>query len=192
MGIRLIRGRTFERADIEQSAPVVVVDEVFAERFFPNQNPLGERIASNRPPTGPGDGQSLDWLTIVGVVSKTPTRVLADSDPMAQLYMPMSIAGGPESPISALVGPDVSVMNYVVRSKTPPTGLVPSVRHAIDTIDPTLAMAQVRTLENMLDDASAQMAFTMVLIAIAAVRRPHARHDRDLRRDVLHRDAAHQ
>ena len=168
LGIRLIRGRTFERGDVERSEPVVVVDEVFAQRIFPNQDPIGEHVASNRPPTGPGNGQSLDWLTIVGVVAKTPTRVLADSDPIAQIYMPMSIAGGPELPVSSLVGPDVSVMNYVVRSRTPPTGGVPSVRQAIDTIDPTLAMAQVRTLENILDHASAQMAFTMVLIAIAA------------------------
>jgi ABC-type antimicrobial peptide transport system permease subunit len=59
-------------------------------------------------------------------------------------------------------------MTYVVRSATAPTGLVPSVRHAIDAMDRTLAMAQVRTLEDVLDTASAQMAFTMILIAIAA------------------------
>jgi putative ABC transport system permease protein len=166
MGIRLIRGRTLERADIERREPVVVIDEVFAQRFFPNQNPIGEHVASNRPPTA--EGQNPAWLTIVGVVSKTPTSVLAEPDPMAHVYMPMSIAGGPELPISSLVGPDVSVMTYVVRSKTSPTGLVPAVRHAIDAIDRTLAMAQVRTLEDVLDAASAQMAFTMVMIVIAA------------------------
>ncbi len=82
--------------------------------------------------------------------------------------MPMSIAGGPEFPISSLVGPDISVMSYVVRSNTSLAALVPSVRRAIDSVDPKLAMAQVRTLETILDSASAQMAFTMVLIAIAA------------------------
>jgi len=124
-------------------------------------------VASNRPPTRPGENPNL-WLTIVGVVSKTPTRVLADSDPIAQLYMPMSIAGGPDFPVSSLVGPDVSVMSYVVRSATSRAGLVSSVRRAIDTVDAKLAIAQVRTLESILDSASAQMAFTMVLIAIAA------------------------
>jgi len=167
MGIRLVRGRTLDRADIERREPVVVVDEVFAQRIFPNQNPIGEHVASNRPPTRPGENPNL-WLTIVGVVSKTPTRVLADSDPIAQLYMPMSIAGGPDFPVSSLVGPDVSVMSYVVRSATSRAGLVSSVRRAIDTVDAKLAIAQVRTLESILDSASAQMAFTMVLIAIAA------------------------
>jgi predicted permease len=168
MGIRLIRGRTFDRADIDRREPVVVVDEVFAQRFFSNGNPIGEHVASNRPSTRPGEEPSLTWLTIVGVVSKTPIRVLGDPDPIAQLYMPMSIAGGPDFPISTLVGPDISTMSYVVRPASSPTGLVSSIRRAIDTVDAKLAMAQVRTLETILENASSQMAFTMVLIAIAA------------------------
>ena len=59
-------------------------------------------------------------------------------------------------------------MTYVVRSITPPLSLVPSVRRAIDTIDAKLALADVKTLGDVLDRASAQMAFTMVLLAIAA------------------------
>jgi ABC-type antimicrobial peptide transport system permease subunit len=46
--------------------------------------------------------------------------------------------------------------------------LLPSVRRAVDAVDPKLALAQVRTLQNILDGASAQMAFTMALIVIAA------------------------
>ena len=55
-----------------------------------------------------------------------------------------------------------------MRSATPPTALLPSVRRAIDGVDRNLAIAQARTLEETLDRASAQMAFTMVLLAIAA------------------------
>jgi putative ABC transport system permease protein len=84
--------------------------------------------------------------------------------------MPMSIAGGPGMPPTDLVstGPDISVMTYVVRSTTPPFSLLPSVRRAIDTVDANLALADVKTLGEVLDRASAQMAFTMVLLAIAA------------------------
>jgi putative ABC transport system permease protein len=168
MGIRLVRGRTFDRTDIDRREAVVVVDDVFAQRYFSNGNPIGEHVASNRPSTRPGEEPSFAWLKIVGVVSKTPIRVLGDPDPVGELYMPMSIAGGPEFPISSLVGPDISVMSYVVRSASSPTGLVSSIRRVIDTIDPKLAMAQVRTLATILENASSQMAFTMVLIAIAA------------------------
>jgi putative ABC transport system permease protein len=82
--------------------------------------------------------------------------------------MPMSIAGGPGIPRSALIGPDIAVMSYVVRSATPSGGVLASVRRAIDAVDPNLAIADVRTLQDTLDRASAQMAFTMVLLAIAA------------------------
>ena len=104
MGIRLLRGRRIDRGDIERSEPVVVVNEAFAERFFPNQDPIGERVASNRPPR-PGEGRILTWLTIVGVVSNTPTRTLATPIRWPQVYMPMSIAGGPEFPISRWLDP---------------------------------------------------------------------------------------
>jgi ABC-type antimicrobial peptide transport system permease subunit len=82
--------------------------------------------------------------------------------------MPMSIAGGPDFPVSSLVGPNISVMSYVVRSTTAGSGLLPSLRRAIDDVDPQLAVAQVRTLQDTLDLASAQMAFMMILLAIAA------------------------
>jgi len=161
MGMRVLRGRSISRADVDHREPIVVVNQALANRFFPNQNPIGERVASNRM----GD---LSWLTIVGVVANTPLRTLGEADALPQVYMPMSIAGGPGIPRSALVGPDVAMMNYVVRSSAPPTGLLPAVRRAIDGVDKNLALAQVGTLQEMLDRASAQMAFTMVLLAIAA------------------------
>jgi putative ABC transport system permease protein len=71
-------------------------------------------------------------------------------------------------PTSTLTGPNVAVMNYVVRSEVPAAALKHSVRRAVDAVDPKLALAQVRTLQNILDRASAQMAFTMALIVIAA------------------------
>jgi ABC-type antimicrobial peptide transport system permease subunit len=59
-------------------------------------------------------------------------------------------------------------MSYVVRSATPPLALLPSVRRVVDTVDGTLAIAQVNTLQGLLDGASAQMGFTMALLATAA------------------------
>jgi putative ABC transport system permease protein len=168
MGIRLVRGRGINRGDVERNEPVVVIDDTLAKRFFPGQDPIGQRVASNRPPAGPGELPNLTWLTIVGVVANTPRTTLAEASPVPQLFMPMSIAGGPGMPRNALVGPDISVMSYVVRSMTAPLGLLPSVRRAIDTIDRNLALADVRTLQDTLDRASAQMAFTMVLLVIAA------------------------
>jgi predicted permease len=161
MGMRLIRGRLLDRGDVDRREPSVVVDQAFADQFFPNQDPINQRVASSRP-------GELTWLTIVGIVGSTSLRTLGEATPTPQLFMPMSIAGGPGIPLSALVGPDIALMSFVVRSVTPPSGLLPAVRKAVDSVDPKLALAQVRTLQDIVDGASAQMAFTMVLLAIAA------------------------
>ena len=114
----LIRGRGIDWGNVERSEPVVVVDEVFAERFFPDQDPIGEHVASNRPPARPGETPSSTWLTIVGVVSNTPTRALAETQPDSPAVhadVHRRRAGHPQL---RLVGPDVAVMSYVVRSAT--------------------------------------------------------------------------
>jgi putative ABC transport system permease protein len=168
MGMRMLRGRGIDRPDIERRRPIVVVDQAFADQFFLNANPVGKYVASHRPPERPGQEPDLAWLEIVGVVSNAPIFTLVDSLRLPQLYMPMSIAA-PDTAKPSLAGPNVAVMNYVVRSTTTATGLLPAVRHVVDRVDATLALAQVRPLQEILDRASAQMAFTMALLAIAAI-----------------------
>jgi putative ABC transport system permease protein len=163
VGMRLVRGRTIDRRDVEQNEPVVVVNERFASVFFRNQDPIGKRIRSSRRP--PGENP---WLEIVGVVSNTPANTLTEANPVVQVFMPMSIAGGPDFQPTLLVGPSVATMSYVVRSSTPPPALVAAVRSAVAEVDPNLALASVMTLQDILDRAAAQMAFAMVLLAIAA------------------------
>ena len=66
------------------------------------------------------------------------------------------------------MGPDVTGMAYVVRSTVPTSSLFSGVRRAVDEVDPNLAIAQVRMLQDIVDRASDQTSFTMVLLAIAA------------------------
>jgi putative ABC transport system permease protein len=157
IGIRLLRGRRITRADDERGEPIAVVNQALASAYFPNQDAIGQRVTVGPP-------RNRLWLTIVGIVVNTPVRTLAEPNPTGQLFLPMSLARSQELPVS----PDAASMGFIVRSATPPLGLVPSVRRAIDAIDKNLAIAQVHTLEDTLDRASAQMAFTMVLLAIAA------------------------
>jgi ABC-type antimicrobial peptide transport system permease subunit len=81
----------------------------------------------------------------------------------------MSLTGEFGAPSWEYIGPEVGTMNYVLRLTSLPSGLMSSVRTAIDTVDPRLALARVSTLEERLENASAPMAFTMVLLAVAAV-----------------------
>ena len=176
MHMRLLRGRSIDREDIDRKAPIVVIDQTFADRFFPDADPIGEYIASNRAPRRAGEEPELAWREIVGVVSSTPVFTLVDLRPLPQMYMPMSIAaprtgairGASANTDGALVGPNIAVMNYVVRATGEPAALLAAVRHVADTVDRSLALAQVETLQQIVDRSSAQMAFTMVLLSIAA------------------------
>jgi putative ABC transport system permease protein len=93
---------------------------------------------------------------------------LGETTPVGLMFQPMSIAGGPDIPREALIGADITAMSYVVRSSVPASSLVAAVRGAIDDVDPNLAIAQVRMLQDIVDRASDQMSFTMTLLAIAA------------------------
>jgi len=161
----LLRGRTLTRADVDRREMNVVVNKTIADTFFPGQDPIGKRIRSSVPPTSKAPPP---WWTIVGVVANTPTTALAETAPVGLMFQPMSIAGGPDIPREALLGPDITAMSYIVRSSAPSSSLVTAVRRAIDEVDPNLAIAQVRMLQDIVDRASDQMSFTMILLAIAA------------------------
>ena len=79
------------------------------------------------------------------------------------------MAAAPGVTNESRIAPGTGTLSYVVRTSTSPEQLVPAVREAVKSIDPNLALAQVITLQAMVDRASAQMTFTMVLLAIAAI-----------------------
>jgi putative ABC transport system permease protein len=157
MGMRPVMGRGITKTDIDTNDPVAVVNDTLVRAAFPGQNPLGKRIRLgphllSNPPL---------WFTIVGVVKTTPTIALAEARPVPKMYVPMFATRD--------VWPAVDVMTYVVRTSAPPLGLTSAARNAVREVDPNLALAQVRTLQDYLDAAAAPRAFTMVLIIIAAI-----------------------
>jgi predicted permease len=163
MGMRILRGRAIERGDVDRAEPVAVISQTLARTAFQDQDPIGRRVASNVPPATMGGPRTLVWLTVVGVVTDVPMRALNET-PMPMVYMPLSHgsagAGG--------ILPGIGSVIFVLRTITPPEQLVPAARGALRQVDPDLALAQVSTLQELVDRASAQMTFTMVLLAIAA------------------------
>jgi len=154
MGMRILRGRGITRADQETNEPVAVVNDTLARIAFPGRDPLGQRIR-----LGPHIQAQL-WFTIVGVVKTTPTISLTEPSQVAKMYVPIFATRD--------VWPAIDVMTYVVRTATPPLALTNAVRSAVKSVDPNLALAQTRTLQDLLDASAAPRAFTMTLIVIAA------------------------
>ena len=168
MGMRILRGRSLDRNDIDRREPVAVISQALAKSAFKGQDPIGRRVASNQPPRGNIPAQLL-WLTVVGVVTDHPMRALNEPTAMPYLFMPLSLGRAPGTTNESRIAPGIATLSYVVRTATAPEALVPSVREAVRAIDPNLPVFSVTTLQDMVDRASAQMTFTMVLLAIAAV-----------------------
>jgi predicted permease len=154
MGMPLVLGRSITQTDIDTSDPVAVVNDTLARLAFPGENPLGKRIR-----LGPHVRANL-WFTIVGVVKTTPTFALGETRPAPKMYVPMFATRD--------VWPAVDTMTFVVRTSVPPIELAAAARAAARTVDPNLALAEMRTLQDLVDAAAAPRAFTMVLIVIAA------------------------
>jgi putative ABC transport system permease protein len=159
IGTRLLRGRGITTSDVDRGELIVVVDQAMADAYFPGEDPVGRRISS---------GTNRRLLTIVGVVENTPTSALSEPTPRPKVYMPMSIAGGPDIPVAQMVGPNASELSYVVRSSIGTGAAFARAREAIDAVDAKLAMSRVMTLEDLVDRSMSQTAFTMTLLSVAA------------------------
>ena len=159
MHTRVLRGRGIDRSDIDREEPVVVVNQALVNIAFSGQDPIGQRVRFGNPTLA---RDAPEWLTIVGVVANTPIFGLAEANPFPQLYMPIFASR------NVNMAPRLDAMSFVVRTSVMPGALTDPVRRAISQVDSNLALGQVATLQETLDRAAAQMAFTMVLLVIAA------------------------
>lgn len=145
-GIRMMQGRALTAHDGANGQRVAVVNERFAKRFFDGKDPLGQRVLMNQLGSGSprlgftagAPGAPVEWL-VVGVF-----RNIGDleqfNDPVApQIYLPFAQSPWLQSMVS-------------VRTATNPETLRKSLAAEIQAIDPDLPMADVRTMEQIIDE----------------------------------------
>jgi putative ABC transport system permease protein len=134
MGIPLLRGRVFTRQDDAGSLPVVILSRNLAQRHWPDQDPIGQRV---RRATGDPDAP---WLTVVGVVGEVvrPERYAEVSE---SWYIPHA-QSLETSTVWTVLQP-----NLAVRTATDPGQALSSIRKAIWEVDTRLPVYDVRTAE---------------------------------------------
>jgi len=142
MGIPLIKGRFFTDDDIASGARVAIVNQRFAQIYFPNRNPIGGRIS--------GDGQH--WSTVVGVVADVRHTNLEEV-PQPQTY-------GPSYEFASA---------YVtVRGTLPVAAVASDVRAAVKDLDSHVAVADIHTMGELESEASARRRFQTTLLTVFA------------------------
>ena len=150
MGIPLRAGRFLTEADTSEDVLFAVVNQAAVNRYWPDRNPVGAYGRMNR-----ADGNRFQ---VVGVVGDIRNDGL-DKAPEAELYL-----------LSSLI--PVNPMTMVVRSSLPPERIVPDVRRAVQSVDRTLAIHGVRTMNDIVRD-SLQLervsSLVMTFFALAAL-----------------------
>lgn len=149
MGIEVMNGRPFNDHDAQSALMVCIVDETFARRFWPNEDPLGKRVKI-------GGSQSTNpWLTIVGVVAHVKHYGLS-AQGREFIYFPYTQAPARQ-------------MFLAVRTEGDPSNLIGSVRKEIAGMDPDQPIADIRNMEQIVYGSVAQPRFNMLMLGIFAV-----------------------
>jgi len=144
MGVPLLSGRFFTAQ--EQNAQIALVNESFARRFFPGENPVGRRFKEG------GPERKDAWITIVGVVGDMHRRGL-ETGPMPEFFFPST----------------EPTMDVAIKTNQDPAGLAPSVRAVIASTYASAIVLKMETVEEMFGDLTAQRRFQAWLMAAFAL-----------------------
>jgi putative ABC transport system permease protein len=148
--IRLLRGRLFSESDNESTPLVALVSSTAAQRWWPNEDPIGRHVKV------PGfDYSPQPWRTVVGVVQDVKQAGL-DAPATTQIYLPHAQYR-------------IGYLTLVVRTKSDPLNLAEEVRQQVMKADPQQAVSNIASMDQVLSDSIASRRFTAALLGTLAV-----------------------
>ena len=160
MGTPLLAGRFFTAEDgAKGTARVLIVNAAFAKAYFPGRSAIGGRVCLCYPFASgnvTASGAKLDWSSVIGIVANTRHSNLENTPP-PQVYQPFWQSG------QALAG-----AYFAIRTSSPSTQIIPAIRSAVASIDPTLAVADIQTMDQRVSEASALRRFQTSLFGVLA------------------------
>jgi predicted permease len=163
MQIPVKRGRFFTSADNEHTAPVVVIDESLAEKYFPGQDPIGQYLDFN---TNPSEADKLPNPQIIGVVGHVNQWGL-DSDGAgalhAQIYLPMAQIPDKQLKRGGL-GADIFLRRKLAGSPS-----LAALRGRILEYNSELVVHNPEDMEKTVADSISNKRFTMTLLGVFAL-----------------------
>jgi putative ABC transport system permease protein len=149
MHVPILRGRALTEADREDTEPVVVINRVLADAYFPNEDPIGQRIAFEKEPNA-----ESTWWRIVGVSGNELQQGIGQP-PQAEVY------GTPRQE-------STSSLNIIVFTRGEVPGLVAGLRNAVAAIDANLPTSRIRRFEDVYRESLARDRFMLLLLATFA------------------------
>ncbi len=162
MGIPLIAGRYFTADDRSDKPLVVIVNRSMANHCWPGANAIGKRFHAGNPQ------RPYPWVTVVGIVADTKPG--SRDEPSAdQWYIPVEQPATLNGSVDPETRTQPSAGYITLRSAQPPEQLIHTLRSAVASIDPLLALDQVRTMDDAISNVEAPRRFNTVLITAFAI-----------------------
>lgn len=146
MGVPLLKGRYFDDHDTKGAPETVIVDQALAERFWPNESPIGKRLQR---------GGSSTWRTVVGMVSDAK-QYSSEKEPPIAVYFPF------EQYVARS-------MFLVIRTGPDPAQMTGTITKDIQALDPDMPVFDVNTMDQRLHLSLARRRFSMFLLGAFAV-----------------------
>jgi predicted permease len=147
LGLQLIEGRALTTQDNADAPQVVLVNQAFVRRYFPEGDPIGRRIAD----------EGGDWKTVVGVISDARNRGI-QSPVFPEVFLPLEQAGG-----------YMNQLHLLARTRGEALSLLPTIRAVVAELDPDLPVYAVQTLEDRLASAVAPQRIAMIVLTCLGV-----------------------
>jgi putative ABC transport system permease protein len=148
MSIPVLHGRTYTDRDDGNAPRVMIVNQQLAQEAFPDENPIGKRIAFGSTDAN----QQPRWFEIVGVVANVRSEELREQ-PAAELYFSMLQDFWPG-------------MSLVVRSNVEPSSVSGSVRQIVNEIDKSVPVSNVKTMDHIVSESITQPRFNLFLLGL--------------------------
>ncbi len=161
MGIPLRAGRDFTDHDTSDAPGVVIINEKVAGHYWPAEDPLGKRITLDDPKS-PGPA-GLRWLTIVGVIKDVKQGDWMKA-PQEEIYEPFQ----QRKVFYSGTANQFTSMTLVVRVTVAPQTLAPSIQDAIRSVDRSVPVTNVVTMDQVIADTLWQPRFNLQLIGLFA------------------------
>ena len=156
MKMSVRQGRSFNDGDTATAEPVIIVNEAFARRNFPNATPLNQQFCVACEKFGdPAQRQ------VVGVVNETKQRSL-DESPPPTVFIPLTQAGG------GMTSNTLRTSSFVLRTTGDPLLLSAAIRNEMRQLDPAVPVRNIRTMEQLVDRSVAPQRFNLSLLALFA------------------------
>jgi predicted permease len=141
----LLKGRQFTDEDRAGAPRVTIVDDEMVRRYWPTTDPIGKRITFNNL-----TDTNIAWITVVGVVGHMKHEGL-DAQARVQYYFPLAQNGLP-------------FLGLVVRTTAEPTSALADIRGAVRSVDADLPLANINTMETLIDQTTGPRRFSMLLL----------------------------